>query len=673
MTRPRVLLIGWDAADWQLIDPLLRAGQMPALARFLAGGVRANLATLHPIISPILWNSIATGKLAEKHGILGFIEPDGKGGVRPVASTSRRAKAVWNILSQHGLRSTILGWFASAPAERINGAIVTDRYREIVCDHPGAPLDDRAIWPARLIQPLSELVLEADDITGETAAFFIPEIATVDPHVSPYPSALAKLVAECGTMHNAATYLLETEPFDFMAVYYNTIDHFGHAFMEFHPPAMEHTTPEEARLYGGVMNAAYRYHDLMLGRLLALAGPDTTVLLISDHGFHSGPLRPRLFVDREHGRKTGAGLNPVAWHRPFGVFAAAGPGIKKGVEINGITLLDLCPTVLTLLGLPVGEDMDGHPVLHMFEAPPPVTSVASYEPEHPGDGVHRGEMAEDSYSAHETLKQLADLGYIAPPTEDMATTIETLLRDRKSNLAHSLFAAHRLAPAEPLLRELVARAPSAKYRVRLAMCLAEQERFHEAEEILTDLRADPEEAPVATLLLAQIRYGQGRYDEAAAMAEKVAEFGVRFAGMYSQLGLIHLRRGRWPEAEHAFREALAIDADEVDVALRYQGRAEDAVYQHMRAVSLDAGRAAAHLNLGIALADVKRLDWAIRALETAASLAPDSPLPHRYLAQIYRRARHDPERARFHVRAALELRARANERNRAAFLARHSW
>src|SRR6185295_2758722 len=91
----KVLIVGWDAADWQMIDPLLKGGQMPVLAAFLRGGVRAAIQTLHPIISPILWNSIATGKRADKHDILGFLEPDGKGGVRPVSSTSRRAKAVW--------------------------------------------------------------------------------------------------------------------------------------------------------------------------------------------------------------------------------------------------------------------------------------------------------------------------------------------------------------------------------------------------------------------------------------------------------------------------------------------------------------------------------------------------------------------------------------------------
>src|SRR3954462_12967709 len=125
----RVLLIGWDAADWNLIYPLMEAGQMPVFQRLVEHGVCGQVATLQPVLSPILWNSIATGKRADKHDILGFVEPDGAGSIRPVSSTSRKAKAVWNILSQHGLKSGVVGWYASPPAEPIDGFIVTDRYQ----------------------------------------------------------------------------------------------------------------------------------------------------------------------------------------------------------------------------------------------------------------------------------------------------------------------------------------------------------------------------------------------------------------------------------------------------------------------------------------------------------------------------------------------------------------
>jgi hypothetical protein len=59
----RLLPVGWDAADWQMIDPLLARGEMPHLAGLIANGVRGNLATIYPPLSPMLWTTIATGPI----------------------------------------------------------------------------------------------------------------------------------------------------------------------------------------------------------------------------------------------------------------------------------------------------------------------------------------------------------------------------------------------------------------------------------------------------------------------------------------------------------------------------------------------------------------------------------------------------------------------------------
>ncbi len=97
----KVLLIGWDAADWKIINPLLDNGQKPALESLINHGVMGNLATLDPPMSPMLWTSIATGMHADKHGIINFTEPAPQSaGIRPVMASSRKVKALWNILTQ---------------------------------------------------------------------------------------------------------------------------------------------------------------------------------------------------------------------------------------------------------------------------------------------------------------------------------------------------------------------------------------------------------------------------------------------------------------------------------------------------------------------------------------------------------------------------------------------
>ena len=70
----------------------------------------------------MLLTSIATGKRPYKHGIHGFSEPDPhSGGIRPITNLSRKTKAVWNILNQHGQKANVIGWWPSHPAEPING------------------------------------------------------------------------------------------------------------------------------------------------------------------------------------------------------------------------------------------------------------------------------------------------------------------------------------------------------------------------------------------------------------------------------------------------------------------------------------------------------------------------------------------------------------------------
>ena len=125
----RILLLGWDAADWKIIQPLLDAGRLPHLEQLINEGVSGNLATLKPILSPMLWTSIATGKLADQHGIHGFVEPRPDGsGLRPVTATSLSAQPLWNILERNGQRSAVVGWFATHPANEVAGTHgLTDR------------------------------------------------------------------------------------------------------------------------------------------------------------------------------------------------------------------------------------------------------------------------------------------------------------------------------------------------------------------------------------------------------------------------------------------------------------------------------------------------------------------------------------------------------------------
>jgi len=173
----KVLLIGWDAADWKIISPLLAKGQMPALKKLIDKGVYGNMSTMNPPYSPMLWSTVATGKTPDKHGILGFIEllPNMKG-IRPVTVNSRKSKAIWNILHNQGFKSNLVGWWPSHPAEPINGVVVTDKFQKVKKDPKAKnPILKGTIHPESFLKELRDLRMFPHEITDAHILPFIPK------------------------------------------------------------------------------------------------------------------------------------------------------------------------------------------------------------------------------------------------------------------------------------------------------------------------------------------------------------------------------------------------------------------------------------------------------------------------------------------------------------------
>lgn len=432
---------------------------------------------------------------------------------------------------------------------------------------------------------------------------------------------------------------------------------------------MAHVSDLDFELYQNVMTSCYRYHDLMLGRLLELAGPETTVVLLSDHGFENGARRPAFgWDDGDPRRKVGPGLNPVAWHRSHGVFVAAGPGLKQDELIHGAKLLDIAPTILTMLGLPVGRDMDGTALTHIFQTPPEVAYVDSYEPPAPNDGVHRGAQAEtDPYAAQAALQQLVDLGYIDAPDTDRQKAVQNVLRGRLSNLAQVYFSSNRLDTALDVIRRLRSEEDSAELQMREVLTLLRLKRFDEVGVLLKGSTKLNQDRPLATLARAEVFFYKGDYRQAHAQLESLEPTQIDTPEVLVLLGNIFIAQRRWQDAERTFLRAIELDEDNAEaydglgLALQALHRFEDAVQAHMRSAALIHDRPTTHLHLGNALAKLGHLDWAIRAFEIAAELAPQLAYPHKRLAVLHRRNKRDFHKALEHYRRASEIVARYPE------------
>src|SRR5262245_58970501 len=168
-TGDRVVLIGIDGATWDVIRPLMKAGDLPNLRGLVERGWSGVLHSMEPMVSPALWTTIASGHVPAEHGILGFLAPTQDGGEAPVTSNLRRVETLWTIATRAGRTVNVIGWFVTWPAEPINGIMVSDRVGPqkesdpflggadaFTTEHPG-------VTPASFLPTAMSLIVHPED------------------------------------------------------------------------------------------------------------------------------------------------------------------------------------------------------------------------------------------------------------------------------------------------------------------------------------------------------------------------------------------------------------------------------------------------------------------------------------------------------------------------------
>jgi tetratricopeptide (TPR) repeat protein len=656
----RLLIVGWDAADWKVIDTILSLGGMPNLRRLVDQGVRANLASLEPRLSPLLWTSIATGKTADKHGILNFVEPDPSGeGLRIASSTSRKTKAIWNILTQSGMRSNVVGWYASHPAEPINGGCVSNMLMEGMPRAVGEPwpMPPGTVHPADFAGRIADLRMHTGELTAEDISAFLPRLAEIEPTDS-RPALLARELAHCVSVHNVVTSLLENDQsWDCTMVFYDAIDSVGHNFMQYHPPRMPHVSQRDFELYGEVMASVYQFHDMLLGRLIDLAGSETALILLSDHGFFSDHRRP-VIHDMTNEQRA---MVEASWHRPLGILVMAGPGIARQKQVFGASLLDITPTALALLGLPVGADMSGRVLAEALTPNVRVESLFSWDMQPGSAGMHPPDLRQDPFEARDAINQLVDLGYMSPLPDDAKAKHDLAWRETQCNLATVLTFSGAPDHAVPVLQELVKRYPAERrYLVSLARTLFVAARYEECAGLLREfVQRNPLDHAAGIMFGIALAHSESTDEAAEVLDSLVVQVGDR-ADMAGALGDIAVAIGKWEDAERHYRRALQFDPDSAGVhhglarAAIGQQKFEEAVDECLTAVQLVHVFPDAHHSLGVALTWMKDYEHAIKAFNVALSMRPSLLDSHRYLATVYRQVG-DAENARKHREIAEQL------------------
>jgi predicted AlkP superfamily phosphohydrolase/phosphomutase len=400
---PRLLIIGLDCATWNVLTPMIEAGELPTMAKLVREGSSGILKSGTPIQSPQMWTTIATGEVPERHGIEHFVvEVPGTDHQAPVSGNMRKVKAFWNILSERGVSVGVVGWWPSWPAEQVDGFMISDRAWPINWSLHGVPYgasrdaQGRLLvqefpgrtHPEALYKEFEPFIVTEEDVTPSEIAFLFSGAELTDPARDFHATWV---FAKDKTFAQAGLHFLTTLKPRVMAVYFQGTDVVQHNYWGYRPEEGLRVAPADARKYGAVVKSYYQYMDRVIADYIATAGSDYAVLVVSDHGFETkSDLKERWL--RGEAIRTVEGGKDVPWdHAEDGVLIMAGPGIRAGHRITtAASVVDVTPTILAYLGLPAAKDMDGRPLTDVLDPSllkaHPIEYVETYETgERPGD------------------------------------------------------------------------------------------------------------------------------------------------------------------------------------------------------------------------------------------------------------------------------------------------
>jgi tetratricopeptide (TPR) repeat protein len=620
--RQRVLLVSWDTASWDIVNPLLDQELMPCLARVIEHGVMGTLRSLRPLDVAMVHTTLATGKFADKHGILGARRMYNDGTAGRAEGSSRRAKSFWEILSQNDKTCHVIHFPGVNIAEQTKGAFVTPAFfahTPLRFDDP-YPIPPDSYLPAEYLDTFRQLTVGIEDLDAQTMGLFLQSLEGIgrdDPRIQ----VLTKAIAQNFTVHAVTTWLMENTEWDVLSVNYPLLRLLSKFFLKYSSPRLPWVDEREAAIFSNVLTGGVRLCDLLLHRLMQLAGPNTSLVLYS-----SLSQVPHTKLPPEACRGMGLPADPQL-DRPEGIFVLGAPGARQDELIHSVSMTDLCPTALHLAGVPVGADMDGQPLISAFEPGYPAPQVVdSWDTQPPVRSVEAPVPA-DAWLTEESLYAQYD--------RKVAWEVNIL---NDWNLARTYINTNRVGEALPLLTRLYYTNPlqvNTLPTVTKALYLSGM--GDEALAVMEPFaQANPDSA-AGKFIGGMIAHRNGDLYRALDLFEAAAQMGAVIPDLQYYIGLVHLLTDRPDRALPAFQRALELEPTIVQawagqtLALMRLGRSEEAVESALSLVAQNFHYAKGHILLGEALLKYSEPDRAREAFTTALQLAPDEPRATRYL------------------------------------------
>jgi len=400
----RVAVIGIDGADWELLQELAGDGRIPNLEALIKSGTTGSLQSIQPTVSPLVWTTAATGVTPDRHGVIDFFS-----GGAPIESLSRRAPAIWEIAEGFGRHGVVVDWWTAWPPPQ-DATVIFDTPMELLPD---------AIHPTQLAPVVKPVLVPESTIGYEQVRRFmnispaeyqqaVSSNNAFDP-INVFRSALAKTWSD----HRAAINLYRNQSPTLMMMSYEGTDVVNHLFAPFHPPYREGINETGYRKFWPTVANYYAEVDRLLGEWMQVLPEDTTVIIVSAHGFRWGKNRPRVQT---------VGRAALSDHRGTGVFVAYGNHIAPSRAGHTLSIYDLVPSILAILGLPQSQEMPGQLARWAFKDLSPVESVrvVSYNEFFSG----RPAPVSTRIDAREYARDLQAIGHLLDPSKSMQPVLD---------------------------------------------------------------------------------------------------------------------------------------------------------------------------------------------------------------------------------------------------------
>jgi predicted AlkP superfamily phosphohydrolase/phosphomutase len=369
--KPRVVVIGVNGMELDVIRPLILQGRMPNLAGVIKRGTYGKLRTVSAPNCPRVYSTLFTSTRPEEHGVSGFIV----GGI--TANTNMlKEEPIWSILSKNDVTVGMANVPATFPVLPVNGYMISGMLTRgkncedgVLCAPKLSEVEGgEAVYPPAL---KAELIKNVGDFYIDCER--MPSAEQLKGHEAEVIDAWLKKVDLIRAQQTQLfDYLLTKHPTEFTWLAQSCEDRAGHWLYPIAPYNAGYN-PKINAIRTDAFPNQYVAFDGVLGSILKHIDDNTYVFIVSDHGIK--PLRefeetdPHAHMDHE---KT----TPVIAKHDFadgddvpGSFFAMGPGIKQGFRLMGFeaSVYDLAPTVLHIYGIEQAKQMRGHVLTEIFE------------------------------------------------------------------------------------------------------------------------------------------------------------------------------------------------------------------------------------------------------------------------------------------------------------------